>query len=145
MTPQNLAALQAYLRSILSARGLTIRAQPKKKMLADVLVADQVVGRVEVDDEDDELTYQVEIHVPTKPDPKAPGEMKRVEAELHKVLGGNAVVVKPRLSPRTQRPMLDSFEVVAGQDSLGTLSAEKVDYVFQFPVFDMDLEAFGNE
>jgi hypothetical protein len=143
MTPQDLHKLQGYLRTVLGARLLTIKARPKKKDQADVYVGDKVVGMIEVDDEDDELTYQVEIHVPEKPIPLTPAEMKRLEGALCSVLDGKGLTLKPRLSPKNMKPLTDSCEVFAGSETLGTLSADKGEYVFQFPVFDMDLEDFN--
>jgi hypothetical protein len=145
MTPQDIHKLQGYLRTVLDARHLAIKAHPKKKTTADVLVGDKPVGRIEVDDEDDELTYQVEINVPIKPVAFAATEIARAQAELNKVLGSAALSLKARLSPKTMKPMLDSCEVFAAKESLGTLTAERDKYVFQFPVFDMDIEAFDAE
>lgn len=63
MTRDELNRLESYLRKTFSTDTIEIRQRPKKKDSAEVYVADEFVGVLYRDDEDDEVSYQFQMAI----------------------------------------------------------------------------------
>jgi hypothetical protein len=134
LTPQIINKLQAYLRKAFGSQTISVRAQPKKSDTADVLAGDMVFATLMVDDEDDELTYQLSWSIKDKPQPFTVQEMARIQTYMRTVLGAKT------LSVRARGRLKDSVEVFVAEESLAILSAEKNSYEFQMAILEMDLD-----
>jgi hypothetical protein len=63
MTRDELNLLEKYLRKIFGNETIEIKQRPKKKDSAEVYVADEFVGVLYRDDEDDEVSYQFQMAI----------------------------------------------------------------------------------
>lgn len=63
MTKEELARLQTYLRKTLGASTLEVRAQPRKKDMAEVFIKDDFVATLYRIEEDGEVEYQVQMAI----------------------------------------------------------------------------------
>lgn len=63
MKKDELAKLQAYLRKMLGAPKLEVRAQPKKDDMAEVFVGEEFVGPLYRIEEDGETEYQFNMAI----------------------------------------------------------------------------------
>jgi hypothetical protein len=58
-----LAKLQNFMRKALQSPNLEVRARPRKNDSAEVYVADEFVGVLFKDDEDDDLSYNFSMAI----------------------------------------------------------------------------------
>jgi len=63
MTPKEIGLLEKYLRKTFQTESIEIRKLPKKKEAAEVYVADDFIGVIYRDDEDGEVSYQLQIAI----------------------------------------------------------------------------------
>ena len=63
MTPKEIGLLEKYLRKTFQTESIEIRKLPKKKDTAEVYVADDFVGVIYRDEEDGEVSYQLQIAI----------------------------------------------------------------------------------
>jgi hypothetical protein len=63
MTRDELNLLEKYLRKTFVNETIEIKQRPKKKDSAEVYVADEFVGVLYRDDEDDEVSYQFQMAI----------------------------------------------------------------------------------
>ncbi len=57
MTIEELKKVERYLRRLFANEAIAVKARPRKDDSAEVFVAEEFVGVVYRDDEDDELSY----------------------------------------------------------------------------------------
>jgi len=134
LTPQVITRLQTYLRKAFGTPALSVRARPKKSDVADVYANDKPFGVLTVDDEDDELSYQLSWTLKEKPKPLSVQEMVRIQTYLRELLGAKT------LSVRARGKLKDSAEVFVAEESLAILSVDDDAYQFQMAILEMDLE-----
>jgi hypothetical protein len=130
--------LQAYLRRLLGAPGLNVRARGDE---ADMLIGEDKLADIAKDEEDGELSYYVNMGVARAPGapknaPLDAAERARVEKQLQAQMGAPGVSVRPR--PRKT----DSAEVYVGEEFIGTLSVDEDSpgYFLTMSILDIDLE-----
>ncbi len=63
MTKDELDRLQSYLRKTLGADTLEVRAQPRKKDMAEIFIKDDFVATLYRIEEDGEIEYQVQMAI----------------------------------------------------------------------------------
>ncbi len=63
MTPKEIGSLEKYLRKTFQTESIEIRKLPKKKDTAEVYVADDFLGVIYRDEEDGEVSYQLQIAI----------------------------------------------------------------------------------
>jgi hypothetical protein len=134
LTPQIINQLQAYLRKAFGTQTLSVRARPKKSDTADVFANDKAFGVITIDDEDDELSYQLSWTIKEQPKPLSVQEMLRIQTFLREMLGAKT------LSVRARGKLKDSAEVFVAEESLAILSVDDDAYQFQMAILEMDLE-----
>ena len=63
MTPKEIGSLEKHLRKTFQNDTIEIRKMPKKKDAAEVYVGDEFVGVVYRDEDEGEVSYQVQIAI----------------------------------------------------------------------------------
>ncbi len=63
MTKDEIQRLEAYLRKLFNRKGLEVRRRAKKDDSAEVYIDDEFIGVLFRDEEDGELTYQLQIAI----------------------------------------------------------------------------------
>ncbi|HWA01845.1 MAG TPA: DUF3126 family protein [Caulobacterales bacterium] len=133
--------LQAYLRRLLGASGLGVRAEGAEE--AAVLVGDQKIAEISKDDDEGELSYFFNMGLPrakgaARNAPLDESERTRLQAALREKLGA------PKLEVRQRPRKTDSAEVYVEDEFIGTLSADpdsaEIGYFLTMSILDIDLQ-----
>ena len=137
MDVQEVRKLDAYFKRLFG--NPRIRVVPKKADEADVMVDEDRMGRLSVDDEDDERSYNLEIKI-TLGEAAGVKNLKTLEAHLRRNFGSESIRVVPR--PRKT----DSAEVFLGDEYIGVLFFDEKDArssYFELPILALDLDEPG--
>jgi len=131
---QEVRKLDAYFKRLFG--NPRIRVVPKKADEADVMVDEDRMGRLSVDDEDDERSYNLEIKI-TLGEAAGLKNLKTLEAHLRRNFGSESIRVVPR-----QRKT-DSAEVFLGDEYIGVLFFDEKEpraCFFEMAILALDLE-----
>ena len=124
MKPEEIDALEAYLRRIFKNERFEVRALPQDGR-AEVTIAGVPAGRIVRDDEDDDLSYNFSMTLPQGHD---------LEPTLRTVLGHSGLEAR-------ERAVKDgSLEVYLDEEFVGVVSQNKGIYEFDMAILDYDLE-----
>lgn len=63
MNSEELAKLQAYLRQTFANPGIEVKARPRKDDSCEVYLADEFIGVIYVDDEDEDRSYNFQMAI----------------------------------------------------------------------------------
>lgn len=130
MDRQELDRLQAYLRRTLNPEiGLAARA--RRDDMAEIILNDEPIGRVTVDDEDGDRSYNVTI----------PIEMPSATPNMNEVIRGKLGNQKLRVVPRPKKT--DSSEIYIEDEYIAVIfrdDASGRSWTFEMAVLDIDLE-----
>jgi len=63
LNKEEIRKLETYLRKVFQRTNLEIRARPKKNDSAEVYIADEFIGLMYRDDEDDELSWSFQMAI----------------------------------------------------------------------------------
>jgi len=121
--------LQTYLRRMLNPEiGLAARARVEN--IAEIVLGDEPIGRVTVDDEDDERAYNVTVPIEMPPNPN-----------LNEQVRGKFGNQKLRVVPRPKKT--DSSEIYLDDEYIAVLFRDDAagrSWTFEMAVLDIDLE-----
>jgi hypothetical protein len=122
--------LQDYLRKMLNPEiGLAARARVEN--MAEIVLGDEPIGRVTVDDEDGDRSYNVTV----------PVEMPSATPNLNDVIRAKFGNQKLRVVPRPKKT--DSSEIYLEDEYIAVLfrdDASGRSWTFEMAVLDIDLE-----
>ena len=130
MDRQELDRLQAYLQRTLNPEiGLAARA--KREDTAEVILNDEPIGRVTLDDEDGDRSYNVTI----------PIEMPSATPNMNEVVRAKLGNDKLRVVPRPKKT--DSSEIYLGDEYIAVIFRDDATgraWTFEMAVLDIDLD-----
>jgi Protein of unknown function (DUF3126) len=131
---QEIRKVESYIRRLFGNTGLRIVPRTKKNDPADVFRGEESIGKLTVDDEDGERSYNFEM-------PIAAADVQdigKVESYIRRKLGAATLRVVPRATKK------DSADVLVGEEFIGVLFIDdkngKRSYNFEMAILDMDLE-----
>jgi hypothetical protein len=128
--------LDAYLKKLFGNSRIRVVPQPAHADLAEVYIGEERLGDLNVDDEDDDLSYnfRMEINLGEVADID---QLKRLDMYLKRKFDNERVRVVPRAKKR------DSLEAYVGDEFIGVLFVENEkghrSYILEMPILDMDL------
>jgi hypothetical protein len=128
--------LDAFLKKQFGNARIRVVPKAGKEDGADVHVGEERIGKLTVDDEDGDRSYNVEIKI-TLGEAAGVNNLKAIEAYLRRKFDNEQIRVVAR-----QRKS-DSAEVFMGQDNIGVLffdEKEQRSCFFEMPIIDLDLE-----
>jgi len=131
---QEVRKLDAYLKQLFG--NARIRVVPKGKDAADVFVGGDEIGKLSVDDEDGERSYNLEMKI-TLGEAADVKNLKTLEAYLRRKFDNERIRVMAR--PRKT----DSAEVLVGEEYIGVLffdEKETSSCYFEMAILELDLE-----
>lgn len=130
MDRAELDRLQDYLRRMLNPEiGLAARARVEN--MAEIILGDEPIGRVTVDDEDGDRSYNVTV----------PVEMPSATPNLNEVIRAKFGNQKLRVVPRPKKT--DSSEIYLEDEYIAVLfrdDASGRSWTFEMAVLDIDLD-----
>jgi hypothetical protein len=133
---QAVRKLDGYLKKLFGNARIRVVPQPNKKDSAEVYIGEERLGDLNLDDEDEDLSYnfRMEIDLGEVADVD---RIKRLDAYLKRKFDNTAIRVVPRAKKR------DSLETYLGEEFIGVLFVDDEKrpgaYILEMPILDMDL------
>ena len=132
MDVQEISKLDAYLKGLFRNPRMRVVPQPKKDS-AEVYIGDDFLGRLTVDDEDGERSYNFEMAIED-----GNTDFKSIEGYLKRRLGNESIRVLLRAKKK------DSADVHLGEEFIGVVFADDEaggnSHTFDMTILDIDLE-----
>ena len=136
MDVQEVKKLDAYLKKLFGNQRIRVVPQPKKKDLAEVYIGEDRLGDLNVDDEDEDLSYNFRMEI-SLGEVSEVDQIKRLDAYLKRRFDNERIRVVPRARKR------DSLEAYVGDEFIGVLFVDdekgRRSYILEMPILDMDL------
>jgi len=133
---QEVKKLDAYLKKLFGNQRIRVVPQPKKKDLAEVYIGEDRLGDLNVDDEDEDLSYNFRMEI-NLGEVSEVDQIKRLDAYLKRRFDNERIRVVPRARKR------DSLEAYVGDEFIGVLFVDdekgRRSYILEMPILDMDL------
>lgn len=136
MDAAEISKLDAYLKRLFGSPRIRVVPRPQRDDYAEVLLGEESFGRLIVDDEDDERSYNFEksIEVPGVKVTKLDNEtVAKVNAYLKQQLGAKFVV-------RKRPTKSDSADLHAGDEFVGVVFADDGAVAIEMAILEQDLE-----
>lgn len=134
MDVQEVRKLDGYLKKLFG--NARIRVVPRQAKAADVFIGEERLGDLNVDDEDDDLSYNFRMEI-SLGEVSEVDQLKRLDAYLKKKFDNEQIRVVPRAKKR------DSLEAYLGNEFIGVLFVDdekrRGSYILEMPILDMDL------
>ena len=134
MDVQEVRKLDGYLKKLFG--NARIRVVPQQAKVADVFIGEERLGQLNVDDEDDDLSYNFRMEI-SLGEVSEVDQLKRLDAYLKKKFDNEQIRVVPRAKKR------DSLEAYLGNEFIGVLFVDdekrRGSYILEMPILDMDL------
>jgi hypothetical protein len=131
---QEIRKVESYIRRLFGNTNLRIVPRAKKKDAADVMLGEEPIGKLTVDDDEGEHSYNFEMTIAAADVQDIP----KAESYIRSKLGASALRVVPR--PRKK----DSADVLIGEEFIGVLFIDekngKRSYNFEMAILELDLE-----
>jgi hypothetical protein len=133
---QEVRKLDAYLKKLFGNARIRVVPQPKKSNAAEVYIGEERVGDLNLDDEDEDLSYNFRMEIDVG-EVSETDQIKRLDAYLKRKFDNEAIRVVPRAKKR------DSLEAYLGDEFIGVLFVDdekrRRSYILEMPILDMDL------
>jgi len=133
---QEVRKLDAYLKKLFGNSRIRVVPRPNKGDPAEVYIGEERLGDLNLDDEDDDLSYnfRMEINLGEVSDVD---QIKRLDAFLKRKFDNEAIRVVPRAKKR------DSLEAYLGDEFIGVLFVDDEkgprSFILEMPILDLDL------
>lgn len=130
MDRQELDRLQNYLRRVLNPE-IQLAARARRDDMAEVILNDEPIGRVTLDDEDGDRSYNLTIPI------EMPSATPNINEEVRNKLGNQKlrVVPRPKKTDSSEIYLEDEFIAVLFRDDGSGRS-----WTFEMAVLDTDIE-----
>jgi Protein of unknown function (DUF3126) len=133
---QEVRKLDAYLKKLFGNARIRVVPQPQKTKSAEVFIGEERLGDLNLDDEDDDLSYNFRMEIDVG-DATDTDQIKRLDAYLKRKFDNEAIRVVPRAKKK------DSLEAYLGEEFIGVLFVDdekrRRSYILEMPILDMDL------
>jgi hypothetical protein len=133
---QEVRKLDAYLKKLFGNARIRVVPQPTKSNAAEVYIGEERVGDLNLDDEDEDLSYNFRMEIDVG-EVSETDQIKRLDAYLKRKFDNEAIRVVPRAKKR------DSLEAYLGDEFIGVLFVDdekrRRSYILEMPILDMDL------
>ena len=136
MDVQEVRKLDAYLKKLFGNARIRVVPRPRKEDGAEVYIGEERLGDLDVDDEDEDLSYNFRMEIDLG-EVRDIDQLKRLDAYLKRKFDNEAIRVVPRAKKR------DSLEAYLGDEFIGVLFVDDEKghrrYILEMPILDMDL------
>jgi len=128
--------LDLYLKRLFNTPRIRVVPRPQRDDYAEVLLGDEPFGRILVDDEDDERSYNFEKSV-ALPDSKSTKLDTETVAKLNLYLKKH---LGEKFSLRKRPTKTDSADLHAGDEFVGVVFADDGGFAVEMAILEQDLE-----
>ncbi|MGA3308469.1 MAG: DUF3126 family protein [Xanthobacteraceae bacterium] len=136
MDVQEVKKLDAYLKKLFGNQRIRVVPRPKKDDSAEVYVGDERLGDLNLDNEDEDLSYNFRMEIDLG-EVSDVDQIKRLDTYLKRKFDNETVRVVPRVKKR------DSLEAYLGDEFIGVVFVDnekgRRSYILEMPILEMDL------
>ena len=136
MDVQEVRKLDAYFKKLFGNSRIRVVPQPRKDDLAEVFIGEERLGDLNVDDEDEDRSYNFRMEIELGEVSEA-DQIMRLNTYLKRKFDNETVRVVGR--PKKK----DSLEAYVGEEFIGVLFVDdeksRGSYILEMPILDMDL------
>jgi hypothetical protein len=134
---QEVRKLDAYFKKLFGTARIRVVPQPRKDDLAEVYIGEEKLGDLNVDDEDEDRSYNFRMEIDLGPVSDI-DQLKVLNNYLKRKFDNEGIRVVPR--PKK----MDSLEAYLGDEFIGVLFVDdekgrQKSYILEMPILDMDL------
>jgi hypothetical protein len=133
---QQVRKLDAYLKKLFGNARIRVVPRSSKDDPAEVYIGAERLGDLNLDDEDDDLSYNFRMEI-NLGEVDAADQIKRLDAYLKRKFDNESI----RVVPRARKT--DSLEAYLGDEFIGVLFVDEEkggrSYILEMPILDMDL------
>ncbi|HTH33719.1 MAG TPA: DUF3126 family protein [Xanthobacteraceae bacterium] len=136
MDVQEIRKLDAYLKKLFGNARIRVVPVPSKKKSAEVFIGEERLGDLNLDDEDEDLSYNFRMEIALG-EVRDIDQIKRLEAYLKRKFDNENI----RVVARARKT--DSLEAYLGEEFIGVVFVDdekgRGSYILEMPILDMDL------
>ena len=136
MDVQEIRKLDAYLKKLFGNARIRVVPVPSKKKSAEVFIGEERLGDLNLDDEDEDLSYNFRMEIALG-EVRDIDQIKRLEAYLKRKFDNENI----RVVARARKT--DSLEAYLGEEFIGVVFVDDEKgqgfYILEMPILDMDL------
>jgi hypothetical protein len=133
---QEVRKLDAYLKKLFGNSRIRVVPRPNKGDPAEVYIGEEKLGDLNVDDEEDDLSYNFRMVI-NLGEVSDLDQIKRLDAYLKRKFDNEAIRVVGRPKKR------DSLEAYLGEEFIAVVFVDdekaRGSYILEMPILDMDL------
>jgi len=133
---QEIRKLDAYLKKLFGNARIRVVPVPSKKKSAEVFIGEERLGDLNLDDEDEDLSYNFRMEIALG-EVRDIDQIKRLEAYLKRKFDNENI----RVVARARKT--DSLEAYLGEEFIGVVFIDDEKgrgfYILEMPILDMDL------
>jgi hypothetical protein len=133
---QQVRKLDAYLKKLFGNARIRVVPRSRPDDPAEVYIGAERLGDLNVDDEDDDLSYNFRMEIDLG-EVNAADQIKRLDVYLKRKFDNEGI----RVVPRARKT--DSLEAYLGDEFIGVLFVDEEkggrSYILEMPILDMDL------
>ena len=140
MDVAEISKLDNYLKRLFGSPRIRVVPRPQRDDYAEVFLGDELFGRIVVDDEDDERSYNFEMKITLGDASTTAPDLKKLDAYLKRKFDNDRI----RIIPRARKT--DSAEVYVGEEYIGVVFFDEKDArssYFELPILALDLDEPG--
>lgn len=136
MDVQQVRKLDAYFKKLFGNARIRVVPRPQKDDPAEVYIGAERLGDLNLDDEDDDLSYNFRMEI-NLGEVNPADQIKRLEVYLKRKFDNESI----RVVPRARKT--DSLEAYLGDEFVGVLFVDDEkggrSFILEMPILDMDL------
>jgi len=129
--------LDTYLKRLFSSPRIRVVPRPQRDDYAEVFLGDEPFGRITVDDEDDERSYNFEKAITLSGSGRSPKLDTETVAKLNVSL---KTQLGEKFTVRKRPTKTDSADLHIGDEFVGVLFADEGGFALEVPILEQDLE-----
>jgi hypothetical protein len=132
-----ISKLDSYLKRLFGSPRIRVVPRPQRDDYAEVLLGDEPFGRIIVDDEDDERSYNFEKSIVLPDGGKATKLDNETVAKLNLYLRKQ---IGEKFSVRKRPTKTDSADLHVGDEFVGVVFADEGGFALEMAILEQDLE-----
>jgi hypothetical protein len=129
--------LDSYLKRVFGSPRIRVVPRPQREDYAEVFLGDEMFGRIVVDDEDEERSYNFEKAITL---PGAGRSPKLDNETVAKLTAHLTAQIGEKFSVRKRPTKTDSADLHIGDEFVGVLFADEGGFALEMAILEQDLE-----
>jgi hypothetical protein len=132
-----ISKLDSYLKRLFGSPRIRVVPRPQRDDYAEVFLGDEMFGRIVVDDEDDERSYNFEKAITLSGSGRSPKLDNETVAKLNVHLKEQ---LGQKFSVRKRPTKTDSADLHAGDEFVGVVFTDETGFALEMAILQQDLE-----